>query len=80
MDRAGFKWPTWAKVSAVLAILLGGGGYAGLELWDDPSEPCRPMIVAGPGGLYCPHPDHVLTERHPYAAMPSIACECKDIQ
>lgn len=76
-ERAGFKWPTWTKVAAALVAVLGGGGYTALELVSDDPGPCRPMIVAGPGALYCPHPDHMLTERHPYGALPSIACECR---
>jgi hypothetical protein len=75
--RAGFRWPTWTKWAAAVVAVLGGGGFTALELVDDKPEPCKPMIVAGPGVLYCPHPDHVLTERHPYANVPSIACECK---
>ncbi len=77
--HAGFVWPRWVKVSAAVAAVLGGGA-AGLELWNDAPEPCRPMIVAGPGALFCPHPAHMLTERHPYGALPSIACECTNIK
>jgi len=80
-EQAGFKWPTWAKVGAVLVALAGGGGYAGALVLEDDPEPCKPGIMVGRTGLLsCPHPDHYETGRHPYAPVPSIECECANMK
>jgi len=81
-EQAGFVWPRWLKGSAIIAALVGGGGWglSALVLEDDP-EPCKPGIMVGRTGLLsCPHPDHYETGRHPYAPVPSIECECANMK